>query len=98
MTEQIHVTQHALNRFSERFGGVDSTKSIQRRTNTMRRVVAFGARIKPKDSMSVYLLNGCKDVEYYLYRNIVVVIEDMRVVTAYRYDWNKWEALKKCPA
>lgn len=89
----VYITDHALQRYRERFGGNGSPKSVEKRANAMRRAAAFGMKIKPKDALKTYLFNKCTDVDYILYRNVVVVVESHRVVTAYGYVASEWEPI-----
>ncbi len=91
-----YVTQHALERFAQRFGGSDTTKSIRKRTNRMLKVMSFGIELKPRDNTMTLLKNRFKPVKYILYRNIVVVhdAEEDRILTVYGYDKTKYHSLK----
>ena len=91
----LFITGHAHDRYMERFGGTNSIKSIKRRENTMRKAVAWGVEIKPVEEWRVLLKHKFKNVKYCLYRNIVAVVENGRVVTVYGYDRKKWLPLKK---
>ena len=90
----LFITKHAHDRYIERFGGLNTVKSKEKRKNTIRKVVAFGMLIRPLDEIRVYLNNNCKDVEYRLYRNIIAVVENGRVVTVYNYRANQWQRVE----
>ncbi len=96
----MYITKHALERYAERFGGSNSISSVQKRTNRMTKVAAFGVEIKPKDEAMIMLRNKFKKVRYVLYRNIVVVhdVESDRILTVYDYDRDKYYPLKRIAA
>ena len=79
----------------ERFGGINSLKSVQKRENTMRKVCAFGVKLKPLKLMMKLLNNDCQLADYYLYRNIVAVVANDTILTVYKYNPDNWERLKK---
>ena len=91
----LYVSQHAVDRHAERFGGANSAKSIEKRTNSIRRVVAFGVEVEPKERLKMLLRNNCTKASYHLYRNIVAVVENNRVVTVYRYNRDEFKDLIK---
>ena len=90
----VSISKHAHTRYIERFGGVNSLKSVTKRENTIRKVVAFGVEIKPNYKLMKLLNNRCKKAKYHLYRNIIAVVTDDVVVTVYKYISDTWEPLK----
>lgn len=90
----INVSNHAIDQHIKRFGG--SKKHIDRKKNSIRKVVAFGLEITPKNKMMKLLNNQCRKARYYVYGGVVAVVavvEDDTVVTVYKYEQQKFDPI-----
>ncbi len=86
----IVVSEHAINQHFKRFGGKPSEGKRVGKANKIRKVIAFGREIKPKNKMMKLLNNNCTKAKYFQYGGIVAVYADDVVVTVYKYNADKW--------
>ncbi len=86
----IKVSEHAIEKHFERFGGNRTADKRQVKINSMRKVVAFGRRLEPKSKMMKLLNNSCVKAQYYNLGGVVVVLANDTIVTAYKYVADKW--------
>jgi len=86
----IVVSEHAINQYFKRFGGKVSEGKRAGKANKIRKIIAFGREIKPKNKMMKLLNNKCVNAKYFQYGGIVAVYADDAVVTVYKYEADKW--------
>jgi len=86
----IFVSKHAIDQHFLRFGGTVTEDSIIKKANKIRKVIAFGIEIKPKNKMMKLLNNNCVKTKYFMYGGIVAVYANNIVVTVYKYEADKW--------
>lgn len=86
----IVVSEHAIDQHFKRFGGKDTKEKRVGKANKIRKIVAFGFEIRPKNKMMKLLNNNCVKTKYFQYGGIVAVYANDVVVTVYKYDPENW--------
>lgn len=91
-----HVTEHAIDRHIERFGGIKSRRTRENKKESLQIAAINGVPVLPKGDLKIrFLLNNKnKNIEYKLYEKMIVVIDGKRIVTvykAYKADLVNWE-------
>lgn len=81
----MNVSDHAVLRHLERTGGMEA------RHNRVRKLVAFGKEIYPRDRLRKLLNHNCQIDRYYLKDDLVAVVSNDTVVTVYKFEPEKWQ-------
>lgn len=88
----IAVSDHAIDQHFKRFGGTPSERKRVSKANAIRKVVAFGIELKPKNNLMKLLNNKSVNAKYFMLGGIVAVYAQDTVVTVYKYDATKWRS------
>jgi len=87
----IVVSEHAIDQHFKRFGGKATEGKRVGKANKIRKVIAFGIEIKPKNNMMKILNNNGVSAKYFLLGGIVAVYAQDVVVTVYKYNAKSWQ-------
>jgi len=85
-TNNIYITDHAKAKCIERFNiSTKKTTHIRRVENIILEIVGCGVELKPKINVVKLINNNYKDARYFMFRNKIAVLDELRVVTVYEY-------------